>query len=117
MQGCYQSWFSILRTWSQPSYPIHSPDVDATATEWVTLDETPANRISLQHILISGGQVSNIGARNGSFNLGLFLITKAATSGSGATWWFKTFSGQWLQKFIKSTAAHSTNASRVGLII
>jgi hypothetical protein len=56
--GCYDvTWDFIEDQVFIPNYPTVSKPYHEKAMEWVTVDHDDQNRISLQHILIAGGEI------------------------------------------------------------
>ncbi len=103
MCGCYEVQFSFAETFSYSKDSLYkkSPVKEETALEWVELIEDQPNKISLQHLLITGKTEESI-VKHWRQDW-LFENTKFYTFHKETTWNFEQLSpkevkGQWTQK-------------------
>ena len=103
MCGCYEVQFNFAETFSYSKDSLYkkSPVKHETALEWVELIEDQPNKISLQHLLITGKTEESI-VKHWRQDW-LFENTKFYTFNKETTWNFNQLSpkevkGQWTQK-------------------
>lgn len=103
MCGCYEVQFNFAETFSYSKDSLYkkSPVKHETALEWVELIEDQPNKISLQHLLITGKTEESI-VKHWRQDW-LFENTKFYTFNKETTWNFEQLSpkevkGQWTQK-------------------
>ena len=103
MCGCYEVQFNFAETFSYSKDSLYkkSPVKQETALEWVALIEDQPNKISLQHLLITGKTEESI-VKHWRQDW-LFENTKFYTFNKETTWNFtqlaaKEVKGQWTQK-------------------
>lgn len=103
MCGCYEVQFNFAETFSYSKDSLYkkSPVKHETALEWVELIEDQPNKISMQHLLITGKTEESI-VKHWRQDW-LFENTKFYTFNKETTWNFNQLSpkevkGQWTQK-------------------